>query len=124
MECRSGDGDLSFEQSDKSIRRYKELTVLYALWGGIFSNSYPEPLAPSATTWGDCLILDFPGTGFTAKMFRLCRQMITSQCRCIFALTVGVHCQICPAGYECHNFELIALALRLRRTAFREELYL
>ncbi len=47
---------------------------------------------------------ELPRHGLHSKMFRLCRQMITSRCRCIFALTVGVHCQICPAGYECQDF--------------------
>ena len=80
MECRSGDGDRSLQSKATSrLRRYKELTVLYALWGGIFTNSYPEPLAPSDTTWGDCLILDFHDTGFTAKMFRYCRRVITDK---------------------------------------------
>ncbi|MDE6008535.1 MAG: hypothetical protein K2G90_04940 [Muribaculaceae bacterium] len=67
FEHRSGDGDLSFEQSDKSIRRYKELTVLYALWGGIFSNSYPEPLAPSALIGAIVLFLTSPARASPLK---------------------------------------------------------
>ena len=62
---RSGDGDLSLQSKATSrLRRYKEFTVHYALWGGIFTNSYPEPLAPSAP------MLSIPSTS-AARNFRI-----------------------------------------------------
>ena len=39
-------------------------------------------------------------TGFTAEVFHFLRRVITSRCRCVFVLAVGVRRQICPAGYE------------------------
>lgn len=78
--------------------------MLYALWGGIFTNSYPEPLAPSARL-GAISYSELPRPGFSIEVFHFHRRVITSRCRYVFVLTVGVRHQICPAGYECHNFE-------------------
>lgn len=66
----SGNGDFHFI--------YRKLPYIIPL-REILSTETLNRTVASTHYWGDCLILDFLGTGFTAKMFRLCRHVITSR---------------------------------------------
>ena len=66
----SGNGDF--------LLRYRKLPYIMPLRGILPTETLNRTVA-STHYWGDCLILDFPDTGFIAKIFRLCRQVITSR---------------------------------------------
>lgn len=70
---------------------------------GNFTNCNSEPFVASTRTEAIYLFL-LPRHGLHGVYAPLCHRVITSRWRYVFGLAVGVHRQICLAGYAGYDF--------------------